>query len=336
MQGGIPHCDCRQTDYEGPRCESPKTCPSAYCQNGGRCSVVAGAYVCDCTGTGFRGPLCTESIACPSDFCLYGGICTVLPNGEFSCDCSRTGRSGRKCEGDTNGVYIDYDKVGYLVYDLVPPLQTTEDNVTVGFKTYVQTGTILDFVTTEGKYWRVKVRDGRLVMDVNGAEYSYRPLVNDGAYHIVNIERRGDSMVVSLDNSEMAKGGLQVVTGEVVYVFLPSFTLPDKKPVVECPPDFCFNGGVCYVDKFELKCDCRGSGWHGPRCERQSRGFIKSVDNNGAYIIIPIVPPETSNLDKMRVAFQTYLPDGPIARFMSPDGKYYEIYMVSIEQNLRQ
>ncbi|KAL7055110.1 hypothetical protein AAHC03_024320 [Spirometra sp. Aus1] len=377
MQGGIPHCDCRQTDYEGPRCESPKTCPSGYCQNGGRCSVVAGTYVCDCTGTGFRGPLCTESIACPSDFCLYGGICSVLPGGDFSCDCSRTGRSGPNCEGDTNGVYIDYDKTGYLVYNLVPPLQTTEDNVTVGFKTYFQTGTILDFLTSEGKYWSVKVRDGRLVMDVNGAEYSYRPLVNDGAYHLVNIERRGDSMVVTLDNSEMvslpmsniinlrdgsitystlyvgannkksnifrgaigglywngrypideAKGGLQVVTGEVVYVFLPSFMLPDRKPVIECPPDFCFNGGICYVDKFELKCDCRGSGWHGPRCERQSRGFIKSVEDNGAYVIIPIQPPETTNLDRMRVAFQTYLPDGPIARFVSPDGKFYEIYM---------
>ena len=31
----------------------------------------------------------------------------------------------------------------------------------------------------------------------------------------------------------------------------------------------------------------------------------------------------------MRVAFQTYSTDGPIARFMASDGSFYEVYMVS-------
>lgn len=58
---------------------------------------------------------------------------------------------------DVNGIYIDYEKVGYMVYDLNPPFKTTEDNVTVGFKTYSQSGTILDFVTTTGTHWGVKI-----------------------------------------------------------------------------------------------------------------------------------------------------------------------------------
>ncbi len=56
-----------------------------------------------------------------------------------------------------NGIYIDYERDGYMVYDLNPPLKTTEDNVTVGFKTYSQQGTILDFLTTSGATWGIKV-----------------------------------------------------------------------------------------------------------------------------------------------------------------------------------
>lgn len=58
---------------------------------------------------------------------------------------------------DVNGVYIDYEKIGYMVYQLNPPLKTKEDNITVGFKTYAQSGTILDFVTNTGDHWGIKI-----------------------------------------------------------------------------------------------------------------------------------------------------------------------------------
>lgn len=58
---------------------------------------------------------------------------------------------------DVNGIYIDYKKVGYMVYNLNPPFKTTEDNITVGFKTYSQSGTILDFMTSTGAQWGIKI-----------------------------------------------------------------------------------------------------------------------------------------------------------------------------------
>ncbi len=60
-----------------------------------------------------------------------------------------------------------------------------------------------------------------------------------------------------------------------------------------------------------------------------TRGVLPAVTGNGAYMIIPVVPPQRTNLDRMRIAFQTYAKDGPIARFMSQNGQFYEIYMVS-------
>lgn len=60
-----------------------------------------------------------------------------------------------------------------------------------------------------------------------------------------------------------------------------------------------------------------------------TRGVLPSTSGNGAYVILNVVPPKLTNLDRMRVAFQTYATDGPIARFMSPDGRFYEVYMVS-------
>ncbi|VDD74833.1 unnamed protein product [Mesocestoides corti] len=376
MQGGMPVCNCINTDYQGTRCDVPKTCPPGYCRNGGQCTVAGGKYICNCLGTGFQGPTCSDPAACPPGYC-HGGICTVLPGGRYVCSCWKTGLSGPRCDGDVNGIYIDYEKTGYMVYELKPPLKTKEDNITVGFKTYAQSGTILDFVTTTGVRWGIKLRNGHIVVDRNGQEYMYPNLVNDGAYHVVTVERKGESMLVTLDNDQLvnlpmtgitdrsdqsityttlfvganrnredifrgaigglywngrypideAKGGLQVITGEVIYVLLPSFILPGQKPKPTCPPDYCFNGGICYVDNYELKCDCRNTGWQGSRCEKPTRGYIPAVSGNGAYIIIPIVPPKRTNLDRMRIAFQTYTADGPIARFMSQDGRFYEIYM---------
>ncbi|VDM20489.1 unnamed protein product [Hydatigera taeniaeformis] len=197
----------------------------------------------------------------------------------------------------------------------------------------------------------------------------YPNIVNDGAYHVVSIERKGDRIYVptvcitersdqsityttlyvgaNKDKGDIfhgaigglywngrypideAKGGLQITTGDVIHVLLPSFILPGKKPVPTCPVDYCFNGGICYVEDYELKCDCRLTGWQGSRCEKPTRGVLPSTSGNGAYVIINVVPPKPTNVDRMRVAFQTYATDGPIARFMTPDGRFYEIYMVS-------
>ncbi len=45
-------------------------------------------------------------------------------------------------------------------------------------------------------------RNGHVVVDRNGVEYMYPVRVNDGAYHVVTVERRGNSMLVTLDNDQ--------------------------------------------------------------------------------------------------------------------------------------
>lgn len=57
----------------------------------------------------------------------------------------------------SNGIYVDYEKDGYLIYPLVPSVRTVEDNVTLGFKTYMQSGTLITFISPDGQYWALKL-----------------------------------------------------------------------------------------------------------------------------------------------------------------------------------
>ncbi|CAH8652770.1 unnamed protein product [Dicrocoelium dendriticum] len=225
MVGGVPQCDCLGTDYTGTRCEIAQTCPVGFCQNGGRCAVKQGKYVCDCSGTGFRGVICNEPIACPPNYCLYGGICSVLGDKQYVCDCARTGRTGKHCEGSSQGIYVNYEKDGYFVYPLIPPVRTVEDNVTFGFKTYMQTGTLLTFMTADGRHWAIRL-----------------------CHHYLGF--------------------------------------------------------------------------------KESRGFMPYESGNGAYVIYTINPQRRTNVDEMRVAFQTFSKDGPIARVVQSDGSFYDFVMV--------
>lgn len=59
-----------------------------------------------------------------------------------------------------------------------------------------------------------------------------------------------------------------------------------------------------------------------------THGVLPAVNGNGAYVVLAVSPPKRTNSDRLRVGFQTYSTDGPIARFMSPDGNFYDIYMV--------
>ncbi|CAL8109085.1 unnamed protein product [Calicophoron daubneyi] len=378
MTRGVPQCDCLGTDYTGVRCEIPQVCPAGFCQNGGVCSVKGGNYVCDCTGTGYRGVICTEPVACPKDYCLFGGTCSVLPGNKYVCDCSRTGRTGQHCESSSNGMYIGYDKDGYLIYNLIPSVRTTEDNVTLGFKTYMQTGTILTFLTPDGRHWAIKLRDGRVMVDASGMNvYGFQMRSNDGHYHVLNIERKKDTMIVMQDDevirvhlptlvapdgsitynaihvaadenksdifrgvigglhwngryplNELKEGRIRW-TGEVTIVLTPEFPILPPKPQPVCLPGYCLNGGRCYAENYELKCDCRQTGWNGVRCERQSRGYIPYEQNNGAYVVYYIRPQQRTNSDEMRVAFQTWAPNGPIARVVHADDQYYDIKLVN-------
>ncbi|CAH8866477.1 unnamed protein product [Trichobilharzia szidati] len=377
MIHGMPRCDCLGTDHKGTHCEIPEVCPPGYCQNNGVCSVRGGNYVCDCTGTGHRGKTCSEPISCPPNYCYNGGICSVLPGNVYKCDCSMTARSGPQCDSSAHGIHIGYENDGYLIYNLIPSVRTTEDNVTFGFKTYMTTGTLVTFMTTNGKHWAIKLRDGRVAIDLGGKimhEFGVRS--NDGNYHIVNIERKGRTMVIKQDGdvirlpltgltdpydnsftynaihvaadekkSDIFRGvigglhwngrypindlhsGRVTATGTVTVVPTPSFPILPPKPQPECLPGYCLNGGRCYAQNYQRRCDCLYTAYNGARCERQSRGFMPYREDNGAYVIYHIHPLNRTNRDQLRVAFQTWQPNGPIVRVIQTDGSYYEIYL---------
>ncbi|CAH8624733.1 unnamed protein product [Heterobilharzia americana] len=377
MVRGIPKCDCLGTDYKGTQCEIPETCPPGYCQNNGVCLVKSGSYVCDCTGTGYRGKTCTEPIACPPNYCYNGGVCSVFPGNVYRCDCSMTARTGTQCENDAHGIHIGYEKDGYVIYNLIPSVRTVEDNVTLGFKTYMDSGTLVTFMTTDGRHWAIKLRDGRIVIDSGGKiSHDFGMRSNDGNYHMLNVERKGRTMIVTQDGevlrlslpglvdpydnsitysaihlaadekkSDIFRGvigglhwngrypindlqsGRVTSSGTVIVVPTPSFPILPPKPQPECIPGYCLNGGRCYAQDYQRRCDCRYTAYNGARCERQARGFMPYREDNGAYVIYHIQPLNRTNKDHLRVAFQTWQSDGPIVRVIQTDGSYYEVYL---------
>ncbi|TNN07896.1 Neurogenic locus notch-like protein, partial [Schistosoma japonicum] len=377
MNRGIPKCDCLGTDYKGTQCEIPETCPVGYCQNNGVCLVKSGSYVCDCTGTGYRGKTCTEPIACPPNYCYNGGVCSVLPGNVYKCDCSMTARTGPQCDNNAHGIHIGYEKDGYLIYNLIPSVRTIEDNVTFGFKTYMDSGTLVTFMMSDGRHWAIKLHDGRIIVDTGGKfSHDFGMRSNDGNYHIMNIERKGRTMIVTQDGevlrlslhdlvnpydnsitynaihvaadekkSDIFRGvigglhwngrypindlqrGLVISTGTVTVVPTPSFPILPPKPQPQCIAGYCLNGGRCYAEDYQRKCDCRYTAYNGARCERQSRGFMPYTPDNGAYVVYHIQPLNRTNKDHLRVAFQTWHTNGPIVRVVQTDGSFYEVYL---------
>ncbi|VEL38454.1 unnamed protein product [Protopolystoma xenopodis] len=60
--------------------------------------------------------------------------------------------------------------------------------------------------------------------------------------------------------------------GEVIVVVTPNFNLVPPKPQPICLPSYCMYGGRCYAEDYQLKCDCRSTGYWGARCERRESG----------------------------------------------------------------
>ncbi len=48
-----PHCRCPE-GYVGDQCEIPKICPPGYCYHGGECTMQGGMPVCNCINTDYQ------------------------------------------------------------------------------------------------------------------------------------------------------------------------------------------------------------------------------------------------------------------------------------------
>ncbi|CAI2738565.1 unnamed protein product [Dicrocoelium dendriticum] len=63
-------------------------------------------------------------------------------------------------------------------------------------------------------------RDGRVMVDVGGTNvYAFQMRSNDGHYHVLNVERKGDTMIVTQDS-------------EVIRVHLPDLVSPADRSIV--------------------------------------------------------------------------------------------------------
>jgi WD40 repeat protein len=125
-----------------------------------------------------------------------------------------------------------------------------------------------------------------------------------------------------LKNRENAKekGGL------VEVVIVPVIPLPEL-PMPSCTPNPCHKG-ICSIVNWQIVCHCQGTGYGGDRCQYQLYGFHNERDSAHSYVTYDILPPRSTSIDEIRVLFQTYYPDNPIARFIGPNGiQYYEIFM---------
>ncbi|KAL3308765.1 Neurexin-3-beta, partial [Cichlidogyrus casuarinus] len=257
-----------------------------------------------------------------------------------------------------------YEHPGWIRVDLMPPVTYKDDNVTLGFKTYMQNGTLATFVTPEGKYWSLRLVDGRLKLDVNGhlaylfTEYPF----SNGQYHVISTRRIGKSMIITLlgsqktvpinvqtltndvgavtyshfligadhQESDVFKGaiggfhwngrypldelrkGILPARGNVTNIFLPNYQLIQPPPQPLCFPNSCMNGGRCYTDNYELKCDCSTTGYHGFKCARQYYGFQQREPGGTHYAMIRLIPEQITDQDEMRILFQTHDDSGSL------------------------
>lgn len=60
---------------------------------------------------------------------------------------------------------------------------------------------------------------------------------------------------------------------------------------------------------------------------------IKIGYDKSGYVVYPIDPPQTFTQDKATIGFQTWTGEGTILTFVGPDGKHWDLVMVSSDQH---
>ncbi|XP_035277688.1 neurexin-3-like isoform X15 [Anguilla anguilla] len=158
---------------------------------------------------------------CAENPCENGGICSVA-DGEYLCDCSKTGYIGRFCNEEVSRVpgfshmmmaeQVREENVAtfrgseYFCYDLSQnPIQSSSDEITLSFKTWQRNGLILH-TGKSADYVNLALKDGAVSLVINLGSGAFEAIVepvngkfNDNAWHDVKVTRNLRQVTISVD-----------------------------------------------------------------------------------------------------------------------------------------
>ncbi|XP_035277676.1 neurexin-3a-like isoform X4 [Anguilla anguilla] len=147
-------------------------CAENPCENGGICSVADGEYLCDCSKTGYIGRFCNEVSRVP-------GFSHMMMAEQVREENVATFRGSE-----------------YFCYDLSQnPIQSSSDEITLSFKTWQRNGLILH-TGKSADYVNLALKDGAVSLVINLGSGAFEAIVepvngkfNDNAWHDVKVTR---------------------------------------------------------------------------------------------------------------------------------------------------